>query len=161
LIFNIGKRAEALQLAREAIGVLRKSEAGMAFRGPSALGALALSTADAGERRAALEEGKTLLQSSSMGHNHFNFCEDGIDACLQAGDWDGVEWFARHLEDYTREEPLPFSDFIAARGRALADFGRGERGEDLAARLRQLSEQARSVGLLFQVIAIDSALGEF
>jgi hypothetical protein len=119
-----------------------------------------LSTDDADERRAALDEGKSLLQSSSMGHNHFNFCEDGIDACLQAGDWDGLEWFARHLQDYTRAEPLPFSEFVIARGRALADFGRGERGGDLAARLRQLQQQARSVGLLFQVIAIENALAE-
>jgi hypothetical protein len=108
-----------------------------------------------------LDEGKTLLQSNSMGHNHLNFCEDGIDACLQAGDWGGLEWFADHLQDYTREEPLPFSEFTIERGRALAAFGRGERSEDLAARLRQLQQQARSVGLLFQLVEIDSALGEF
>lgn len=161
LVYNIGNREEALELAREAIGILRKSESGMAFRGPSALGALALSTDDADERRAALEEGKTLLQSSSMGHNHFNFCEDSIDTCLRSGNWDELEWFARHLEDYTREEPLPFSDFIIARGRALAEFGRGDRGEELAETLRQLRDQANSVGLLFQSLAIDSALSDF
>ena len=35
LICFIGERAEALGLAREAIGILRKSEAGMTFRGAS------------------------------------------------------------------------------------------------------------------------------
>ncbi len=158
LIMNIGERAEALSLARQAIEILGASESGMAFRGPSALGALALATEDDDERRAALAEGKALLSSSSMGHNHFNFCEDGIDTCLQIGDWDGVDWFTSHLRDYTRDEPLPFSEFIVARATALAEFGRGERSESLLARLEELSEQAGSIKLFFQRQAVDQAL---
>ena len=161
LLINIGDREEALQLAREGIEILRKSESGMAFRGPSGLGAVALATSDAAERSAAFAEGKTLLQYSSMGHNHFNFCEDGIDTCLRTGEWDEVEWFFDHLQDYTRDEPIPFSDFLIARGRALVAFGRGERTRELGAALRQLSEQAASAGLLFQRRAIDAALAEF
>jgi len=160
LVFNIGDRTEALELARKSILILRNSEAGMAFRGPSALGALALSTGDDEERRAALAEGKALLQSSSMGHNHLNFCEDGLEACLQAGEWDETEWFLRHLQDYTREEPLPYSEFLIERGRALADFGRGERDEELTARLGRLRDLASSIDLHFHLPAIDAALAD-
>jgi hypothetical protein len=95
-----------------------------------------------------------------MGHNHFNFCEDGMEACLQAGEWGEVEWFTSHLHDYTREEPLPYSDFLIARGRALADFGRGERGEELAAKLRELRDLACSIDLQFHLPAMDAALAE-
>ena len=132
----------------------------MTFRGASALGALALATDDEAERRAALAEGRKLLSKSSMGHNHFNFCEDGMEACLQAGEWDEVEWFTSHLHDYTREEPLPYSDFLISRGQALADFGRGERSEDLAARLRQLRDLASSIHLQFHLPALDAALAD-
>ncbi len=160
LILNIGEPAEALALARESILLLRNSESGMAFRGASALGALALATDDDDERHAALDEGRTLLQSGSMGHNHFNFCEDGIDSCLRAGEWDEVEKFAQHLQDYTHEESLPYSDFLIARAQALAAFGRGERGEAIAAKLQQLRDQAVSIKLFFQVPALDAALTE-
>jgi len=160
LILNIGERDEALALARDSIVLLRNSESGMAFRGASALGALALATDDDDERRAALAEGRALLQSGSMGHNHFNFCEDGMDSCLRAGEWDEVEWFARHLQEYTREESLPYSELLIARARALAAFGRGERGDGIAARLARLREQATAVKLLFQVPALDAALTE-
>jgi len=160
LILNIGERGEALALARESIVLLRKSNAGMSFRGASALGALALSTDNDDERRAALAEGRALLQESSMAHNHFNFCEDSIECCLRAGEWDDVEWFAKHLEDYTREEPLPYAELLIARARALAAFGRGERGAALATKLEQLREQAAAIKLLFLLPAIDQALAE-
>jgi hypothetical protein len=160
LLMNIGDRAEALSLASQAIEILRASQSGMAFRGPSALGALALATADDDERRAARAEGKTLLNSSSMGHNHFDFREDGIDTCLQIGDWDGVDWFTSHLCDYTRDEPLPFSEFNVARATALAEFGRGDGGDDLLTRLEELSDQAGSSKLFFQRQAVDQALAQ-
>ena len=161
LILKIGDRREALAFARESLGLLRDSESGMAFRGASALGALVLSTDDDDERRAALAEGKNLLLEHAMGHNHFNFCEDGMDSCLQNGDWDEIEWIAKHLHDYTREEPLPYSDFVIARARALAAFGRGDRGAELAAELQRLREQGAEARLLFQLQAIDEALAAF
>ncbi|HKJ50659.1 MAG TPA: hypothetical protein VKB27_04110 [Gammaproteobacteria bacterium] len=83
-----------------------------------------------------------------------------MEACLQAGEWDETEWFLRHLQDYTREEPLPYGEFLIARGRALVDFGRGERSEDLGTRLRQLRDLASSIELEFHLPAIDAALAD-
>jgi hypothetical protein len=34
---------------------------------------------------------------------------------------------ATALKDFARPEPLPWSDFLATRGHALAAFGRGKR----------------------------------
>ena len=50
-----------------------------------------------------------------------------------------VDDFDSALEDYTRPEPLPWSDFYISRGRALAAHGRGERGEELREQLRELN----------------------
>src|SRR5262249_45653739 len=39
---------------------------------------------------------------------------------LSTRPWDSVEHYAAMLEDFTRAEPLPWSDLFIARGRALA-----------------------------------------
>jgi hypothetical protein len=46
--------------------------------------------------------------------------QDALEVCPDADDWDGVERYAAALDDYTRPEPLPWSAFFIARGRALA-----------------------------------------
>jgi hypothetical protein len=70
-----------------------------------------------------------------------------------------VQRRAAALEDYIRHEPLPWADFIIARGRALAVWGCGERDAVAAERLRALREQAASAGLRSAVVAIEAALG--
>jgi hypothetical protein len=132
----------------------------MAFLGPGLLGWLALFTDDPEERQAALAEGEALLAAGSVSHNYFFFYQAAIDAALAASDWAAVERYADALEDYTRPEPLPWADFIIARGRALAAWGRGERDAVAAERLATLREQGRRAGLHSALAAIDTALGE-
>lgn len=155
-----GQRVEALTMAREAIDILRASDAGMAFRGASTLGTLALATDDPQERASALSEGRSLLESDSMGHNHFYFCEDAIEACLQNGQWDATAWYINHLREYTSAEPLPYSDMIMARGEALVEFGRGCRSAGLKAKLEELRDEVNRVGLHMLAISLDEALAE-
>jgi hypothetical protein len=71
-------------------------------------------------RGVALAEGEALLAAGSPSHNHLQFRRDAIDACLDAEDWSGAEFHSDALESYTHEEPLPWSGFFIARGRALA-----------------------------------------
>ena len=118
---------------RRGAGLLERSlaisrETALGFSGPSVLGALALTTDDAEVRREALAEGERLLRAGSVAHNHFRFYRDAIDASLRAGEWDEAERLAAALEDFTRPEPLPWTDFYVARGRALAAWGRGTEG---------------------------------
>ncbi|HEX9583112.1 MAG TPA: hypothetical protein VGB36_01245, partial [Gammaproteobacteria bacterium] len=61
-------------------------------------------------------------------------------------------------EDYTRDEPLPWTDFFIARGRALAAFGRGRRDEVTMQALRRLHDQAARTGLRVALPALASAL---
>jgi class 3 adenylate cyclase/tetratricopeptide (TPR) repeat protein len=152
-----GRRSRAARVVREALAISR--ETGMAYFGPCLLGWLALHTDDAAERRAALAEGEALLAAGSVSHNYIFFYHAAIEAALAVEDWAAAERYAAALEDYTRPEPLPWADFIGARGRALAAWGRGERDAVAAERLRALREQAESAGLRSAVVAIEAALG--
>jgi len=94
----------------------------MAYIGPMLLGTLAHLTGDAAERRAALAEGEALLAEGSISHNHLWFYREAIEAALLEADYEAVERYAQAFEAYTRPEPLPWADFLIARGRALAAF---------------------------------------
>ena len=83
-----------------------------------------------------------------------------MEVSLGAGDWNGVERYAKALEDYTRPEPLPWSDFFIARGRTLAAYGQGRRDAEVAQELRRLREEAERVGLKTALPALDAALSE-
>jgi hypothetical protein len=153
------RRVEALAEAQEAVKIGR--ETGPAFLGPFALGTLALATDDPAARQAALEEGEALLQAGAVSHNHLLFRRDAMDACLASGDWEGAERSAAGLEEFTRSEPLPFSDFYIARARALAAHGaRRSDLSSLAAELARLHEEGERLGLRVALPPIERALEE-
>ncbi len=152
----MGRRAEALPLLRRSVEASRATS--LAFSGPSALGALALTTDDPEERREAVEEGESLLRAGSVAHNHFRFYRDTIDAALRAEDWDEAERLAEALTAFAAAEPLPWTSFYAARGRALAAWGRGERGRDGRSSLDRLAAEARAAGLLLALPALERVL---
>lgn len=81
-----------------------------------------------------------------------------MDACLEPGEWDEVERYATALEDYTRPEPLPWSDFFIARGRVLAAYGRGKRDDATMAEITRLRDEAKRVGFSLALPALDEAL---
>ncbi len=99
-----------------------------------------------------------MLRKGSIGHNFLAVYRHGMDACLRSGDWDEVERYAAALEDYTRPEPLPWSDFFIARGRALAAHGRGLRDEGTMQALKRLTDEATRIGMKPALPALDAAL---
>jgi hypothetical protein len=117
-----------------------------------------LTTDDPDERRSAVAEGESLLRAGSVAHNHFRFYRDTIDAALRAADWDEAERLAAALAAFAAPEPLPWTSFYAARGIALARWGRGERLDDLRCQLAGLADEADTAGLLLAVPAIERAL---
>ena len=153
-----GDRVQARTLTQRGIAILQQSESGMTFGGPIALGILALAAEDEEQCHAALLEAETILSAGSVGHNYLNFYEDAMEACLQFEAWEAVERYALALQDYTRPEPLPRSDYFIARGRALAAFGRGRRDENTLQTLQQLCSEADKNGFKLSRHAIDAAL---
>jgi DNA-binding SARP family transcriptional activator len=111
-------------------------------------------------RRTALAEAEAALAAGSLSHNHLHFRQAALEAALTDGDWEALEHHARALEDYTREEPLPFADFHVARARALMAWRRGERDPALVRRLSALAAEARQAGLLPALPALEAALAE-
>ena len=71
-----------------------------------------------------------------------------------------TERYASALEEYTRAEPLSWTTFMIERGRALAMFGRGNRGPTIFETLSRLRDSARSIGFLTPVYDLDAALSE-
>jgi tetratricopeptide (TPR) repeat protein len=151
-----GRQAEGLDLIRQALAISR--ETGMAFMGAWLLGDLALATHDPDERRAALAEGEALLAAGSLSHNHLWFYPAAIETSLQCREWREAERYAGALEAYTRPEPLPWADFHAARGRALAACGAGRRDRSVMEQLERLRAEAVGVGFMSALAAIEAAL---
>ena len=149
-----GHPVEAVASVRQALAISRTT--GMSYYGPAILGGLARATDDPAERRAALDEGERLLAAGSVSHNYFWFCQEAIDTALAEHNWDAVEHYARMLADYTRPEPLPWTDFVIARGRALAAAGRGD--PDAIRDLHAVRDQAQTMGWLSAIPALDAAL---
>jgi len=153
-----GSYLEAYRLATETISILKKSESGMTFKGPVMLGIIAFATNDADERRESLGKAESMLSEDSVGHNHLDFYEDAMEGSLRMAQWDEVDRYAQALEDYTRPEPMPRSEFFIARGRALATHGRGNRDQASMAELQRLHDEAESIGLKFVLPALEAAL---
>lgn len=156
--FLQGNQLEALELVQEAIDILRESESGMTQNGPFVLGLLGLATRDDGQRRRILAEGEALLAAGSVGHNYLEFYMDAMEVCLQMAELDEVDRYARALEDYTHDEPLPLCDLFIARGRVLAAHGRGNRDQETIEELKRLHDKVERVGLKFALPALKDAL---
>jgi hypothetical protein len=110
--------------------------ASAAYIGPTVLGFIAVVTRDPAERGAAIAEAERILAAGSVSHNHLAFHPLAMDAWLAAGAPERVEHHAAALERYTADEPLLWSTYFAAWGRALAAAARGEVDRAEIARLQ-------------------------
>jgi class 3 adenylate cyclase/tetratricopeptide (TPR) repeat protein len=118
LALDAGNRQEAERLAREGLAIGR--EAGLRFCGPKTISLLSRTAEDEAGRLRWLAEGKTLLDEGAVGHNHLWYYRDAIEAMLAADDRAGALHYVAALESYTGNEPLPWAELFASRGRVLA-----------------------------------------
>jgi hypothetical protein len=151
-----GRRTEAVELLRQAYDVCERT--GITFHGPQILGTLALALVEPDERRHALARGEAIIHAGCVGHNQLRFYPDAAEVALELGEYNEAERCAAALEDYTRPEPLPWSDFFIACGRALAALGRGRLGPTLRAELERLRVEAERLDLRAAVPRIEAAL---
>jgi hypothetical protein len=152
-----GRREEAEAVLGKALAMARES--GLQFVGPWMLAQLAATTRDPARRAEALAECEALLAPGSVGHNHLWAYRHAIEASLEAGVWGEAERYARALEDYARAEPLAWSDFWTAWGRALVAHGRGgAAGPDLRSTLTRVRDRALQLGMGSALPRLDRAL---
>jgi DNA-binding SARP family transcriptional activator/predicted negative regulator of RcsB-dependent stress response len=154
-----GKRDQALALLEHARELSLETSPG--YVGPLVCAAIALATTDPGRRADALVEGLRLLNEGAVFHNVIEYHRDAIDALLENGDWVAVEQHAAALDEAMRQEPLPYTNFFAARGRALAAHGRGNRGAKTKDELTRLRVMANRVGMRAALPAIEGALNSW
>ena len=154
-----GNRSEAVRSLRETLEIGHQT--GITFSGPSILAPLALALSDRSERREMLAQGEAIIRQGCVAHNQLRFYPDAIDVALELGAWDEAERYAAALEDFTRAEPLPWSAFFVARGRALAALGRGGVDESTKPELERLAAEARRLDYRIALPAIEQALAGF
>jgi class 3 adenylate cyclase/tetratricopeptide (TPR) repeat protein len=150
------RSAEAIAALDEALALSR--ETGMRFIGPRVLAAIAL--IDDRRRADVLAQGDEVLRAGCLAHNALWFHRDALEACLEAGEPASARARAAAFEDLTAAEPLPWSDFFIARGRALADHREGRSDQAHIEELKRLKRQAGEVGLIAPIPRIDAALAQ-
>ena len=148
-----GSKDEARQLAHAAWKLCQQFSP--RFAGPSALGTIARLARSEDERSEALAAAESLLAQGCVGHSALQFYVSAIDMALEHRQWAEAERYANALEDYAKEEPLPWTDFFTARGRALAAAGRGFADRDA---LESLRRAALRFGYAAAVPALEAAL---
>jgi class 3 adenylate cyclase/tetratricopeptide (TPR) repeat protein len=153
-----GKRREARKMLEEAYSI--SEETGAGYTGAAILGGLARVTEDPQQRSEVLSLGEALLAKGAVGHNFLEFYEDAMEASLENEEWKQALRYAALLEDYVGSEPLPLTDLLLARTRALVAFGQGKRDESLFRELRRLVEEAREHELMLVVPALEAALAQ-
>ena len=154
-------RAGHIAAGREKLhaAIALSAEVGMVFLGAQLVGTLARIEVDPVARRGYLAQGEELLKQGAVSHNVFTFLECAIHASLAAADGSEAERYCDMLGAFTAGEPLPWADFIMARGRALARAGRGETGAALVGELEALRRQAADARGDLYLPEIDAALG--
>jgi hypothetical protein len=136
---------EANEIARETPGYVL----------PLGLGLAAMIARTAEERATALAEGERVLAVGAVSHNFMWFNRYAIEACLWVKDWATVERYATALEHSFAGEPLPMTDFLVARARAIVAAGRGQKDEN---ELRRLLAKANQVGWQAVMPSLEAAL---
>ena len=102
-----------------------------------------------------MEQATKIFAAGCVGHNQLWFYRDAIDGFLRFGLWDKATECANALDAFTAAESLIWNEFFTARGRALADHGRGRGSRD---ELRRVADMGEKLGFLYSVQAIQTAL---
>ncbi len=139
-----GRVDEARDRNEQALALSR--ETGMRFAGPLILALKARMQEDPVERERCREEAEALLAEGGVGHGPIAYQRLGIEDALARGEWERARTHATALATYTRDEPLPYTDFLIARGRALADLGANPRNTVALAEIGRLKVEAKRLG---------------
>jgi tetratricopeptide (TPR) repeat protein len=150
------RRKDAAEVLREGLAICQ--EFGAQFCGPKIVGALSRVVEDSNERAALLAEGAEMLKRGAVSHNHLWYHRDAIEALLAAGDAEGAMQHVTSLEEYTRGEPLPWSNLFAARGRALAAWLASGGERESRDELTRIRAALTSAGYSPYLPAVETAL---
>jgi len=139
-LIALGRSAEARELLTAGLALARETT--MTFCGPYLLGLLAGIAEDPATRQACRTEAEALLAKGCQSHSHFAYHRLAIDDAIARNDWPRALENVAALADFTRAEPVPYCDFVIARGRALVALGQRPGDAGLRAEVAALRAQA-------------------
>jgi class 3 adenylate cyclase/tetratricopeptide (TPR) repeat protein len=139
----LGRPEHALAHVEQALALSRATD--MRFCGPMILAVKAALQSDGNQREACRNEAEALLARTCVGHNAIAYHRCGIEDTLARGEWARARGHAEALKDYTRAEPLPYTDFLIARARALAVLGEDPGSRSARAEVDGLRREAERV----------------
>ncbi len=123
-----GRTDEARERLHAGLALAR--ETGVGFCGPMLLALLARVTDDPKQRAALHAEARAWLEHGAVGHSYIAYYRLGIEDAIARADWAMGLQHAAALAAHTAREPLPYTDYLIARGRALIALG--QRPQDRA-----------------------------
>jgi class 3 adenylate cyclase/tetratricopeptide (TPR) repeat protein len=138
--FQRGDPAGARERNGRALALAR--DTGMRFCGALILGLDAKMQESGAERDRLRDEAEALIAAGGIGHSPIGYHRHGVEDTLVRGEWGRARAHVDALEAYTRAEPLPFVDFLVARGRALATVGEFPGNEAAQAEIERLKREA-------------------
>ena len=115
-------------------------------------------TQDSNKKTWYLLEGEKLLTKQALSHNHLMFYRYATETCLDTKDLDRAKHYIEGLNNYTAAEPLPWSEFIIQRAKALIRATQGESGVKLQQDLKELIAQADQAGFIESKASMLTAL---
>ena len=135
-----GRSDDAIEHIERALTLSRETD--MRFCGPMILAVKSTLQRDPTEREACRREAEALLAESRAGHHAILYHRYGIEDTIARGEWARARTHAEALDEYTRAERLPYSDFLIARARALAALGENPRDPAARAEVDRLKADA-------------------
>jgi len=139
----LGRAAEAREFLQAGLAIAR--ETGMSFCGLMLLALLARMAEHPAERADFQQEASALLEQGCMAHSHIAYHRLGIDDAIARSDWAKANEHVAALAEFTMREPLPYTDFLMARGRALVALAARPQDTALRADLGRLQAQAEAL----------------
>jgi hypothetical protein len=106
------------------------------------LGLLACLSEDPAERAGIHAEASVVLAQGCAAHSHLAYYRLVIEDAIARREWPQANEHIAALAAFTRPEPLPYTDFIMARGRTLVALAAQPRDERLKAELADLRAEA-------------------
>lgn len=147
VLHALGRIEEALAVQAPGLDFARAT--GFAFHGPAIASAAAVIESDPVRKRALMAEAEAGIVAGCVGHNQFRVYADGIDVARALGDEAMLVRFIELLDRYPEEERVGWSEFHAARGRALLALMCGDDGADAAQAVRRATTLGERLGMHF------------
>ena len=155
--FFAGDSTRACVLARQAEEIGRPSRA---FIGGWTLGVLAIVSDSMALKRKALNQAEELCNTGMNGEAVLHFLYFAIMTCSQSAMWDELEQYTQMLDNFTKDDPIPWADFYVGYGQVLTKKARGTQSDAITEQLNELLDQANCMGYTGAVAGIRAALPE-